>query len=245
MFLPFSRFVKVFICVLAMIAYVTVYAENSGQAEGRDESVWHAGVGVDLASRYLWRGIMLSPGAVAQPYAEIAKGGFTFGVWGSSSLHAFTWHETDLYIKYDIRQFAFSLVDYYTFDETVNDPGFFGYKRNTTGHVIEAIVEFAGSENIPFRFLGGVNVYGADESNSLYFEAAWMKNLSEIDIEVFAGITPTVGYYHETKKGFTNVGLSMQKNLLPNSSFEFPLKISGVYNPFEKHIFVVAAIGIY
>jgi hypothetical protein len=195
------RFVAGFISVLAMLVFASAYAGNGDQTAEGDSTCWHAGVGADLASRYLWRGMMLSPGAVVQPYAEIARGGFTFGVWGSSSLHAFTWMETDLYLSYDIKHFSFSLVDYYTYDETVNDPGFFGFKRNTTGHVIEAIAEFTGSENMPFRLLGGVNVYGADTSNSLYFEIAWMKHLSDIDIELFAGYTPTVGYYHETKKG--------------------------------------------
>jgi hypothetical protein len=42
--------------------------------------------GVDLNSAYVWRGMTINDGLVAQPNLNIANGGFNFNVWGNLDL---------------------------------------------------------------------------------------------------------------------------------------------------------------
>ena len=222
-----------------------VFGMHEGADIEDDATMLEAGAGFEFVTRYHWRGMMLSDGPAVQPFIEISAGGFSAGLWGSSTLQAFAWQETDIYLSYSWNSFTLSLVDYFYHDVTANEPTFFNYRKNSTGHVIEGIAEFSGNDKVPFRILAGYNIYGADPSHSAYFELAWMKTLSETDIEVFAGVTPHTGYYHETKKGLTNVGISMQRYLLKSDHVNVPLKVSAVYSPLNKHVFLVAGLGIF
>lgn len=46
-----------------------------------------AGVETDFSSRYTWRGMAWSTGAVAQPYGWVSAGDFTVSLWGDANLH--------------------------------------------------------------------------------------------------------------------------------------------------------------
>lgn len=212
---------------------------------GEDASGVQAGAGVELVSRYQWRGMVLSPGPAIQPYVDITSGRFSAGLWGSSTLQAFAWQETDVYLSYTHNQWKVSLIDYFYHDVSVEEPTFFNYRKGTTGHVIEAVAEFTGNSKLPFRALAGYNVYGADTSHASYIELAWMKTLGETGIELFAGFTPNAGYYHETKKGVTNVGVSMLRTLWGNDQLNIPLKITAVYNPLTQQMLLVAGLGLF
>lgn len=217
---------------------------TSGKAQENDQAKLEMSAGFDLTSRYVWRGLILSPGAAAQPFMEISRKGFTAGAWGSSTLHPYEWQEVDLYLSYEWKNLKLSVLDYYFFNETLSEPGFFNYKSNETMHVLELIAEFTGSENIPFRLLGGYNFYGADPSNSAYFEVAWMKSLSNTELEIFSGYTPHQGFYHESKRGFTNVGVSAARNIYISDQVSMPFQIQLVYNPMIKKTIMIATIGI-
>ncbi|HEX4274655.1 MAG TPA: hypothetical protein VHZ74_04840 [Bryobacteraceae bacterium] len=45
-----------------------------------------AGVETDFSSRYTWRGMAYSTGAVAQPYGWLTAGDFTVSLWGNANL---------------------------------------------------------------------------------------------------------------------------------------------------------------
>jgi hypothetical protein len=200
--------------------------------------------GLDLTSRYLWRGLVLSPGVSVQPFMEISGKGFTAGAWGSSTLHPHEWQEIDLYLSYEWNYLKFSLFDYFYFNDQDPTPHFFDYRGNNTGHVLECKAAFTGTEKIPFRFLSAYNFYGNDPDRSFYFEIAWMRNISDIDFELFCGYTPNAGFYHESRKGFTNIGVCMVRNLIINEQIRMPLQIQLVYNPLVYKTFMVVTIGI-
>lgn len=200
--------------------------------------------GFNLVSRYHWRGSMLSQGMAIQPFLETSLGSFTVGAWGSTTLQPFEWQEVDLYLNYEWKNFSFSLNDYFYHSDTETTPDFFDYRNNHTGHVLELMAAFKGSEKIPFRVLAGYNFYGADPFNSLYFELAWMRTIEDVDFEIFSGFTPTKGYYNETKSGFTNFGIRMTRNLEISKKIVMPLDIAWVYNPMNGRTFIVAAIGL-
>lgn len=201
-------------------------------------------MGGELLSRYYWRGLLLSESAVVQPYLELRWNGFFIGAVGSATIQAYTWQETDLYAGFSLGNFQFTIFDYYFYPEFDESFRFFDYRRDSTLHILEAVLEFTGTDRIPVRLLGGYNFYGADDANSLYLEAAYMFRAADMDLEIFAGYTPDTGYYHETRSGFTNVGLSAQRNLAPGKHFDVPLRIALVYSPLTKHAFLVAGIGL-
>ncbi|MDZ4205031.1 MAG: hypothetical protein U1C46_09465 [Bacteroidales bacterium] len=203
-----------------------------------------ASAGLDLTTRYVWRGLVLSPGISAQPYMQLNYSNFSVGAWGSQTLHPFEWMETDFFVSYEWRSLKISVWDYFYFDFSSATPHYFNYQKGKTGHVIETVVEFKGTEKIPVRLLAGYNFYGNDPAKSVYIETAWMKSLGETNLEIFAGYTPTIGYYHKTKKGLTNVGISMARDLLVGNNLSLPLRVSVVYNPMVQQTFLVATIGI-
>lgn len=200
--------------------------------------------GFDLVSRYHWRGLVLSPGMAIQPGLEATSGGFTLGAWGSTTLQPFEWQEVDMYLSYAWKDFSISVNDYFYYNDTITDPGFFDYRRDHTGHVLELMAKFNGSEKIPFRLVGAYNFYGNDPSNSFYFEMAWMKTIKDIDFEIFSGFTPQKGYYDESKNGFTNFGIRMTRNLEISKTIRMPLDMAWVYNPLSGKTFIVTSIGL-
>jgi len=46
-----------------------------------------AGLETDFTSRYTWRGMAYSTGAVAQPYGWVTAGDFTVALWGNADFH--------------------------------------------------------------------------------------------------------------------------------------------------------------
>jgi hypothetical protein len=233
--------IPLFLTYIVVSKFALIFSGYAQQSRGADPVI---SSGLDLTSRYIWRGLILTPGVAVQPHMEISGKGLTFGAWGSTTLNPHEWQEIDIYLSYDWSNFRISLFDYFFFSDQVPSINFFNYRQNETSHVLEAIAEFTGSEAIPFRFLGGVNFYGDDPHRSVYFEAAWMKTSNSIDFELFCGYTPTKGFYHESKTGFNNIGASMTRNLSDNEKFNLPLQIQLVYHPFVQKVFMVAAIGI-
>jgi hypothetical protein len=231
--------------IYCFVAFVAGFATIvSGKAQENDQNELEISTGFHLTSRYLWRGLLLSPGASAQPFMEITGKGFIAGAWGSSTLHPYEWQEVDLYLSYEWKNLRLSVFDYFYFNDTLQNPGYFNYKNNETTHVLELVAEFTGSDKIPFRVLGGYNFYGADPTNSMYFELAWMKSLGNTELEIFSGYTPHKGFYHESKRGFTNVGVSAARNIYISDQISIPFQVRFVYNPLAQKTIMVATIGI-
>ena len=58
------------------------------------------GASVGVFSRYMWRGIRLSPGAAFQPAAGVGYGDFYVEVWNNINIEDAGWTETDLTASY-------------------------------------------------------------------------------------------------------------------------------------------------
>lgn len=80
-----------------------VEAETSGAPAPPAPTVT-AGAEIDLNSRYAWRGLALSEGAVLQPSLWVSAGAFTFTAWNNVALHRGDahprWNELDLNLAY-------------------------------------------------------------------------------------------------------------------------------------------------
>lgn len=59
---------------------------GDGAEEAASEGVWSAGGEIDVNSRYVWRGLALSQGAVVQPSFWVSWRDYTFSVWSNGAL---------------------------------------------------------------------------------------------------------------------------------------------------------------
>jgi hypothetical protein len=98
-----ARITLVGVAVSAALAITSI--AHAGDAAATDsEPTWSAGVESDFASRYEWRGLALSEGAVAQPEVWLSRGGFTLTLWSSlpiSTRDPAGFHEFDPSLEYE------------------------------------------------------------------------------------------------------------------------------------------------
>lgn len=179
--------------------------------------------GADLMSRYVWRGLQFGGNTPAiQPALALTMKNFELGFWGSYSLTgANVNQEFDLYLTYTFwdEMFAATITDYF-FPVEGADYNYYNYKNDETGHVLEGMLKFNGTEKFPFSIAAAVNFYGADGAKldsdsssatfnqrtgiqySNYFELGYSKELSNSTLDVFAGFTLTNQAAADSLTGF-------------------------------------------
>lgn len=219
--------------------------------------------GADVASRYVWRGINLGGSSPhIQPFMEYSAGnsGLAFGFWGSyglSSGSALT--EADFYVSYTPVDFlTFTVTDYFfPSDIPFSRDNYFDYRKGETGHTLEAMVSFNGTENFPLSVLFAMNFYGADgldENGESYFakylEIGYSASVREYEIETFIGMAldnpkteqGAEGWYGDSG-GVINLGVSLSKNIKFSENIELPAFSSLIFNPEAGNIFMVIGIS--
>ncbi|RMH62558.1 MAG: hypothetical protein D6677_09565 [Calditrichaeota bacterium] len=192
-------------------------------------------LGVDVVSRYVWRGVDLAPGAAMQPAFSISAGGFSVGSWASYAIspQAAGADEHDFWVSYAFGPVTLTATDYYF---PGSNARFFNYDNNGKGaHVLEAAVGYEG----PVSLLFAANVYN-DTENSLYMEIGWE---SESGVGLAAGITKgTSAWYAVSGDGLavTHVTVRYQRDIKITQDFSLPVSGQIIVNPtLEKSFFVV------
>lgn len=204
----------------------------------QDEPKTKFDLGVDFASRYVWRGIEFSDSPVVQPYAELTSGNFTLGAWASYETGGqVVGQELDLYASYAFGPVSVGFIDY-SFPVDGFSDGFFQMKN----HVGEATLSFDGVEKFPLTFLLGVNVYN-DENNSIYTELGFPFKIGETEMKAFVGggneIYTTDGEYK-----VSNFGLSASKAIKITDAFSLGVAASAIFNPDTDDAYLVFVISL-
>lgn len=201
--------------------------------EEEKESIVELNPGVDLMSRFIWRGMNLGGSSPSiQPSLGLIIGNFEIGAWGAYSFGEFsTNQEFDLYASYTFidDMFTIMLTDYFAVPN-FNDYNYFDFSQDNTRHFYEGALIFNGSEKIPFTFTGAVIFYGADAVKmnddptspdfntsagiqySNYFELGYFRDIKDVSFNPFLGFTlnnpkeadPNTGYIGEI--GFYGTG---------------------------------------
>lgn len=140
-----------------------VFAQNpSGSNKTGKTSI---DFGVDLMSRYIWRGTQFGGDTPSiQSTLTLNNGGFTFGAWGAFSAGGQNIsQELDLYMSETFwkKVFTVTLTDYFFPVEGINY-NYFKYGKNVTGHIFEGTLTFNGVKEFPFTIMVATNFYGAD-----------------------------------------------------------------------------------
>ena len=108
----------------------------------QEESKPSFDIGVDIASRYVWRGLEFSDSPAIQPYAEYNSGNFSLGIWASYETGGqVVGQEFDFYASYAIGAVSIGFTDY-TFPVDGMSDGYFQMKN----HIGEAMLTFEGVE---------------------------------------------------------------------------------------------------
>ncbi len=187
----------------------------------------------DIVSYYIWRGLYVGPASV-QPGISLSSGGFTLGVWGSSSFNA-SWREFDLFASYSIGNFNFLITDYFLPHDlpAIEKISYFDFSK----HVVEATLGFSLGESVPLSFVWNTNFLGDDDYSS-YFEASYSIPTSFVDIDLILGATPAAGYYSD---GFAVVvtAIKATKEISLSDSFSIPVYTQAVLNPDSKDVFLL------
>jgi hypothetical protein len=202
-------------------------------------------INADLVSRYMWRGLLLSPSPNLQPYVTFEKGNFSVGSWGSYSLTDF-FAEADLFMSYSLGDVTLTVTDYFSVSDTLPSYGYFDWKKSSTTHTLEGTVGWTVSEKFPLSITASTMFYGYDQDTtgtpfySSYIEASYPVSIGENTLNFFAGFTPAEGYYSE-KAGFVNLGLKAGREIKISDGFTLPLNLTFAVNPSAKRVFLVAA----
>jgi len=232
------------VIVFAFLFFLSNNA-NSNTLNSASEDSLSLNLNADFVTRYLWRGLQLSPNPNIQPYASISFKGLSFGAWGSYGLSTH-YAEVDLYLSYSVGQFTFTVNDYYTAsDDSLENFNYLNCKKSETLHALEGSIIFDGPESFPISLTAATFFAGYDDNNldgkndySTYFELAYNANISDIPLKLFVGGTPQKGLYSDNAN-IVNVGINATKQLKFSNDLAVPAFVTLVINPNAKDIFFV------
>jgi hypothetical protein len=226
------------------------FFESTAYSQNQDSVKSTINIGVNLMSRYVWRGLDFGASPSIQPYIEYAnKSGFTIGSWGAVSTRG-NYSEVDLYAKYTLKGFSLIGTDYFFPTDgipTSTSLEFYKYKKGQTGHLIEGSLQYKGGDNFPISLLVGTILHGADldvngkQHFSTYAKLGYTVKCCGNKFDTFIGMTPTQGLYGSSF-GVVNLGLAAYKAIKISDKFDLPLKASLITNPQTSNIFLVVGI---
>ena len=219
--------------LLLLIAIFSLCTINA-----QEETKTKFDLGVDFASRFIWRGLQFSDAPVIQPYVELATGNFTLGAWASYETTGQVFgQEIDLYASYAFGSVSLGLMDY-SFPIDGFSDGFFQMKN----HIGEATLSFEGFEKFPLTLLLGVNVYN-DENNSIYTELGYPFKIGATEMKAFAGAGNEM-YTTDGKYKVSHFGISALKEVKITDSFRLGLAASTIFNPDTDDAYLVFVISL-
>jgi len=229
---------KITLVFVAILSFSTMNAQE-------EESKSSLDLGLDVQSRYIWRGLQLGgESASAQPWAEFASGGFSIGAWGAYSLGGVNGiQEADFYVGY-----AFSDA----FSVTVTDYFFPGagasYFPYNDGHVFEAMLSYAGPIGIAVatNFGGAIEDENGDNAYSTYVEASYETEINGTPLSLAVGgvFGDDNSYYFTDGSGLINVTIGTSKDIKLSDSFSLPVNAAVTLNPDSEDIFLTFGFSL-
>jgi len=249
---------------------LSVFAQESEQESAQTEDS-PLSLGVDITSRYVWRGLNLGGNAPSiQPSLSLSFGNekhsLSVGTWGAYTMGgAQTFQEADLFLTYSYSEMvSVTLTDYFFPDDMGTSPKYFDYGKNTTGHLFEATLGLNGPEQFPISLVFAMNFYGADTRKinddgsagdifmSKYIELGYAHSVKGVDVYYFIGAAldnpdedkGEIGFYGNQSMGLINLGVSASKSIEVTEKFSIPISTSLNFNPDSERIFLVLGISL-
>jgi len=220
--------------ILVFIAVVSISTMNAQEKESKSSF----DIGLDYASRYVWRGLEFSDSPALQPYVEYASGNFTMGLWASYETGGqVVGQEFDFYASYAIGAISIGFTDY-AFPVDGASDGYFMMKN----HIGEATLSFDGVESFPLTLMVGANIYNDDE-NSIYTELGIPFSIGGMEMGAFLGAGNEI-YSTDGDFALTNVGFSASKDVKITDAYSLGVSASAIFNPDTDDAYLVFVLSL-
>jgi len=209
-------------------------------------------VQLDLANRWIWRGVAYSEAPVIQPSLGFESDKLFVSLWGSYPFERRAYGEVDLILEYQLfPQLKIGFTDYFAVNDSMGARHeFFDMKRETTSHMFDAYFQYQPFEKIPVSLLYSVWFWGADrdeetlkQNMSSYLELKFEKEYELFTASAFAGFTPSKGFY-ASKAALVNLGVGIEKPITLGGIITIPAKVELVINPETQNVYINAIITL-
>lgn len=211
-------------------------------------------LGGDLVSRYIWRGVQYGNEPHIQPYGQLnfnfeTAGNLSVGVWGSYGLSG-EYSENDFFLQYGIPSSAgetgVMVTDYYF--PYVGIPISNTQGKGEGAHTLELCFYHKGTENFPVKVMISNLIYNDyPDFKSMYVELGYSFIIGEVGLDVFAGGANGTSVWHSISSGkweVINVGVTATKEIKINDTFNVPVGVSFVLNPYLKQTYAVFKLSL-
>lgn len=205
-------------------------------------------LGVDIYSRYNWRGLDFGDAPSFQPSFTFTEGNFSIGAWGAYNFfggNGTNYSENDLVASYSIPagsagSFTLLYTDYF-----FPSAGLSYFKYNIDGsHILEGGLSYTAPGFFPVTLSAYYNVKN-DPGNSDYIQASYPVQAGDVELSFFAGGTTKKSAVYATEKaGVINVGLSATKEIALTDKFSLPLHLFYIVNPYLETSNIVIGISL-
>lgn len=197
-------------------------------------SIAQVDLGIDIMSRYVWRGTDFGGSPSLQPDISFTSGNLTIGGWAAMATNGNpAGSEIDFYASYALGNFSLNIADY-TFPEAS-----FGNYFEPESHFVEVGIGYSGTEVFPISITTGMFVAN-DDDYSIYAELGY----SFSNVELFMGFTPAESaMYGTSKAGIVNTGLTASQDVQITDLFSIALSGSVIVNPYANNAFFLFGLG--
>lgn len=231
-----SSFIIKLTVILSLLA-VTVTGYGQDEESERKLTV---GVGAELVSAYVWRG-MYQAGASFQPTLSLSTYGLTVGAWGSTDFAVNT-KELDFFVSYKKKGFTAGIADYWWSGEGAP------YFNNSGSHHLDATLGYTFSEKFPLSLEVNTMLSGDEDEGdtgrryySTYIAATFPFSIKEIDCEAGIGITPRKGMYGD-EFNVVIISAKASRNLQLTTKYALPVFVELILSPARDNAFFVFGI---
>ncbi len=207
---------------------------------------------VDLANRWIWRGVNYSESPVIQPSLGYTKKNLNVLIWASYPFERRAYSEVDFTVEYQFfPKLKLGITDFFAINDSVGAKHkFFAIERKTTMHMLDAYVIYSPSEKIPVSLLYSLWFWGADrnpitleQNYSSYIEAKYEKSYGKVKTTAFAGMTLGKGFY-ASRAALVNLGIGISKSIEVSKGLTLPVKVEFILNPETQNVYINAIISI-
>ena len=235
-----KKFCFLFFCLFSSLV-MRAQVEGQTNTWGAKLKESHFHLGVDLQTKYIWRGMeMMTQDAapVVFPGINYSNKGFYAYVMGGYAING-RYSEVDLGVSYTYKWLTVGLNDYYYPTTTGPSDQYFNFIAQETGHWSEAVITIA-PEKIPAYLTVSNFFFGADKdldgnhAYSTYAElGCYYDFLNAHRLALAVGMAFNKSCYNAYEQGFgvCNVELKYTYNVNFNDRFTLPLSVAYIVNP--------------
>jgi len=207
---------------------------------------------VDLANRWIWRGVNYSESPVIQPSIGYTNNKLNVMIWASYPFERRAYSEVDFTAEYQIlTKLKIGITDYFAINDSVGAKhNFFNLERKTTMHMLDAYAIYNPAKKIPVSLLYSLWFWGADRNQltfeqnfSSYIEAKYEKSFVKCKTSAFVGMTLGQGFY-ASRAALVNLGVGISKLIPVSNCLTLPAKVEFILNPETQNVYINAIISI-